>query len=95
MSATANRLALSVVALLAANCRGTLPPTEPPRVGDDVSPASRTNDAPLLGPLTADAPALTPPGAASGTGGTSVLPPPPGPPVGGGGAGGVAGSGIR
>jgi hypothetical protein len=94
MSATATILTLSFVALLLANCRGTLPPTEPHRVGDDGSPATRANDAPLLGPLTVDAPVLAL-AAASGSGGTSVLPPPPGPPPGGGGAGGAAGSGVR
>lgn len=94
MSATATRLAVLSIAALLANCRGTLPPTEPPRAGDEGSPATRTNDAPLLGPLTAGAPVLAL-AAASGSGGTSVLPLPPGPPPGGGGAGGAAGSGVR
>ena len=91
MSVATSRFVVSVVALLLGSCRGTLPPTEPPRVTDEGMPETRTNDVTALGPLAFDGPA---PLAGTGTGGTSVLPPPPGPP-GGGGAGGVAGSGIR
>jgi hypothetical protein len=93
MSVAASRLPLLVVMLLLGNCRGTLPPTEPPRVTDEGLPETRTNDVTPFGPLAVDGPA---PLAGTGMGGTSVLPPPPGPPGGGvGGAGGTAGNGIR
>ncbi|HKY36125.1 MAG TPA: hypothetical protein VJN18_09315 [Polyangiaceae bacterium] len=68
-------------------CRGRLPPTEPPRFSDDGVPAARTNDAPMLDPLTGEG-VMAP----AGKGGTNVLPPLPGPGPAGTSSGGSAGS---
>lgn len=51
-------------------CRGTLPPTEPPRSGD-ATPGTRTNDTPVSAPLAGDGvPAET----ITASGGTNSLP---------------------
>src|SRR5262245_23570167 len=76
-----------------ASCRGTLPPTEPPRITDEATPETRTNDAPALGPLAGDG--VTPSAGGSGSGGSNLLPLPPVGGTGAGGAGGSAGSGPR
>lgn len=102
-------LGLLGLAALAAACRGTLPPTEPPQGSPDGAPSMQTNDTATAGPLAdeglASPPATLPgPGAPlaapeSGAGGTSVLPRPPhgGTGMGGSSSGGTsaAGSGIR
>ncbi len=72
---------LSLVAAQVA-CRGTLPPTEPPRSGD-ATPGTRTNDTPISAPLAGDA-APTDPVTASGGSNTLPLPVPSGGSSGGG-----------
>jgi hypothetical protein len=48
-------LALGVsIATLGVACRGTLPPSEPPRSAPEGAPALHTNDAPTAGPLADD-----------------------------------------
>jgi hypothetical protein len=63
---------LLVLGAAQAACRGTLPPTEPPRSGD-ASPGTRTNDSPISSPLAGEgAPTDTLTG--TGSGGTNALP---------------------
>jgi hypothetical protein len=62
---------------LAAACRGQLPPTEPPRIEQDL-PGTTTNDAPTVGPMASDV---------TGSGGTNALPGPSAPPAPGGSGG--------
>ena len=70
--------AMLALLALAAACRGQLPPTQPPRVEQDL-PGTTTNDAPTVGPMASDVTG----------GGTNALPSPSAPPSpGGSGSGG-------
>lgn len=60
-------LALLSLAAAQVACRGTLPPTEPPRSGD-ATPGTRTNDTPVVAPLAGDGVPIT------ASGGTNSLP---------------------
>jgi hypothetical protein len=63
-------LALLALAAVQGACRGTLPPTEPPRSGD-ATPGTRTNDTPVAAPIAGDS---IPSDPMTASGGTNALP---------------------